>query len=97
VQNLNKPISIKELELAIKNSKSYTAPRVSGIPPEIWKQLSKEDKVILLTVFNDIFSSGITPEPWKISAFMLLEKDISKNQFADQYKPIALLDTLYKI
>ena len=46
--------------------------------------------------FNNIYKGGDIPEAWKHSTISLLEKNSNTN-LPEMYRPIALLDTLYKI
>jgi len=51
----------------------------------------------MVTIFNQAFHKGLIPEQWKSSAIILLEKDPKFKTDPSKYRPIALLDTMYKI
>jgi len=74
-----------------------SAPSITGIPTEIWQNANQDLKQSMVTIFNQAFHKGLIPEQWKSSAIILLEKDPKFKTDPSKYRPIALLDTMYKI
>ena len=66
------------------------SPGEDGIPNEVLKGMNKE-------IMNKCKKRGQIPERWKTSVISLLEKDKEKNHIPTEYRPVALLDTLYKV
>jgi exonuclease III len=96
-EQLIKEITIEELNYALAHVREYTAPGMSGIPTEVWKNADNKTKELILHFFNNFFNKEEIPEEWKITAIILLEKDEKNREDPTKYRPIALLDTLYKI
>ena len=82
----------------MKNISNGTAPRPDWIPNELLKMFYKHDdfKTILLKLFNVCLTKKRTPNSWKNSLIFTIYKKGNPNNPLN-YKPIALLPTIYKI
>lgn len=90
-------ITIEELEEALQSTASNTSPGPTGIPAEVWKAMGTKAKSQICDFLNDVFSTKKIPKEWKLSMITLIEKDPSQKSNPAKYRPIALLDNLYKI
>ena len=110
---LKQKTSREEIEIALKNTANGTSPGIDGIPYELYKEIIKKEKKkesgvdvigILHDVINDIEINGIeemTTESKKENEFtdglmFLLFKKNDKRKI-ENYRPITLLNTDYKI
>ena len=93
---LREDICTKEIEAAIINSKNHHAPGTSGIGNEIYKYLCKDNIESICRLLNQIKSTNHSPICWKAAEMILIPKT-SQTYKIDQYRPISLLNSLYKI
>ena len=63
VQQMDKPITIEEVENAMKNAKKKKAQGVDNIPADVL--LNSQCKESLLIIFNECFTSGLIPTAWR--------------------------------
>ncbi|MCL4419234.1 reverse transcriptase family protein, partial [Patescibacteria group bacterium] len=86
---------MEELSKGIK--KAFSAPGESAIPNEILKALNLETKKKILSLILWVQENNILPETWRRSKLVLLPKTSNPRPKPGEYRPIALLDTMYKI
>lgn len=96
VDELDEEFSLGELEVALAKLKNKKSPGVDNIPNEFLKHLPTRGKVKLLETFNQIFFCERTPLLWSKSVTVMIYK---KDDALDpaNYRPIALLNTMYKL
>ncbi|XP_044582987.1 uncharacterized protein LOC123264005 [Cotesia glomerata] len=93
---LDKDITIEELNLSLAKSKMGKSPGTDGIPNEFYKALPNNWKLYLVALFNKILSTGTTPTEWShILMCMLHKKGDLLNP--SNYRGIALVNSLEKI
>jgi len=63
----------------------------------ILKGMNKEMKDQIIKIMNKCKELGEIPDRWKVSVITLLQKDKDKSHIPTEYRPISLLDTLYKV
>ena len=93
----NPVITKDEIINKIKKLKMNKAPGPDAVKPDLFKYLEQCDVFLqsLIKLFNNILNIGTTPESWKSSNTVLIEK--VKKPMVNQLRPIALTDTSYKI
>jgi hypothetical protein len=90
-------ISIKELKSLINKLPKRRSCGPDGIPYEILKMLREKDELKhLYNLINKCIEEKQIPESWKLSRICLIHKDGDCNSLKN-YRPIALLNTIYKI
>ena len=87
------PLTINELNSAIKSRKKDSAPGADAIVYSLIKQLPDVFKSRILNLFNLIFNSSKLPADWKTARLCA----IPKPNKPDQFRPISLLPCLAKI
>ena len=92
--NLSYPITIEEYQEAL--GCSFKSPGPSNVTFEIIKELPKDTSLQILDHLNQIMRTGVIPEEWRAAKISLLPKDNSTSHLPHTYRPISLLDTLYK-
>lgn len=91
-QNIEPPITLLELELAIKNTKPRKAAGPDRVPPEVFINLDQGNREGLLTMFNLLLEKGIFPDVWKIAKLKVIRKaGIRDWSNPGSYRPISLL------
>ena len=91
----NKPISLNEIEEAIKIAKDSAA-GPDNIHYQLLKHLPNSAIITLLHIFNDIFSKGNFPSSWREANIIPIPKPGKDSTLPGNYRPIALTNTLCK-
>ena len=94
---INDPFSLFELQHAISQSKKNSSPGEDGISYEIIQKLPKPSQIVLLELYNRMWSQGEIPGKWKHSIVFPIHKPGKDATKVDSYRPIALTDALCKI
>ena len=95
VLNLSARITIEELIDAPLSLQ--TAPGRSGLTNECIKHAPLEVKQELVKIMNRILDGGRAPDSWRFCIIKPVPKPGGNPAKADDYRPIALLETLYKL
>jgi len=87
-----------DLARSLKQLKNKKSSRPNGIPNEIWKLLltSTELRLELLDFLNKCLESAQVPERWELGEVVSIFKK-GDPRLVSNYRPITLLDTIYKI
>lgn len=93
---LDDPFSFHELSSVLSNLQDST-PGIDGIPYSFLKQCSDSSKLILLSIFNKIFVTGLVPDSWKHQIIIPIRKPHKDPNDPSSYRPIALSSVLAKI
>ena len=92
---VNDPISMFELDDAIRQSKINSSPGEDGVCYEMLKQLPRSTEVIILELINRIWREVIIPLNWKHS--IIIHKPGNDANQLSSIRPIALTDALCKV
>ena len=88
--------SIDELHDVLRLLKNQKAPGPDGCRSELVKWLSDENRLHLLELFNNILTSGLYPDCFKLANIATCFKKGDATEMKN-YRPIALLQVFYKI
>ena len=90
------PFSAEEVLKAIGKLKTHKAPGSTGITSECIKFGSPALHTAITDLMNGMWATGYTPEGWQLATTILIHKKGSKQEIGN-YRPITLLNTLFKI
>lgn len=93
---LEKEVTLKEVEVAIKSLKKGTSPGGDGLPAEFYQAFLPLVGPELVAVYQESLEGGKLPLSMRIGLVTLLHKKNSKEDLAN-WRPITLLNTDYKI
>ena len=92
------PFMGSELDRAIHRIRTRKSPGPDKIAGELLKYASRNFKRLLLDHYNTVFFSGIAPGNWKLSEVIMISKGKKKDPRSPRsYRPISLVNTIYKI
>ncbi|GFS17702.1 RNA-directed DNA polymerase from mobile element jockey [Elysia marginata] len=94
-ESYNKPFLMSGLKAPLKKS-NETAAGPDGIYYQFLTHLPSKCLYILLTILNDIWSSGIIPPSWKEANIIPIPKPNRDPSEPNNYRPIALTSCLCK-
>ncbi len=92
---LEKEVTLKEVEVAIKSLKKGTSPGGDGLPAEFYQAFLPLVGPELVAVYQESLEGGKLPLSMRIGLVTLLHKKNSKEDLAN-WRPITLLNTDYK-
>ena len=98
IHKMNTPtITAVEVKERIKNMKNGKATGPDEVKAEIYKCIMEDNELIniLTQQLNKVMNDGIIPNDWKNSKTILIEKN--RKPKANEFRPIALTNTYYKI
>ncbi|KAI6032277.1 hypothetical protein BKA83DRAFT_4477908 [Pisolithus microcarpus] len=97
---MEKYLTPKEVQQALKDSKNGKSPGPDGLSYEFYKTWDKDPEIkiseILTIVYNDIEEHGLFEQKFTKENMTLLYKKKDKQKI-ENYRPITLLNTDYKI
>ena len=94
-ENYNNPFKLSELTDAIKISND-TATGPDEIHYRMLKHLPENALVHILQIFNDIWTTGVFPESWRLATIIPIPKPGKNPAEPTNYRPIALTSCLCK-
>ena len=92
---LQSPITLQELKAIFQRMDGNTSPGPDRIGYRTWKQLEADHKMVL-EILNTCRTNGKIPPEWKSSTTILIHKGEDPSVL-DNWRPIALQNTLYKV
>ena len=94
-EDCNNPFKLSELTNAIKISND-TATGPDEIHYQMLKHLPENARVTILQIFNDIWTTGVFPESWRLATIIPIQKPGKNPAEPTNYRPIALTSCLCK-
>ena len=91
---INDPTVFEECFRTLSNGK---APGPDGVENELLKMMPREYKECIHMLLAAMWATGITPDNWKESTTILLEKEGKDSTRIENNRPIGLLNTIYKL
>lgn len=91
------PITLEELSTIVRRMKSGSSPGPDGLPTEFYKTFWPELGPILVKLFNRFLSTGDLPQSFRESRIVLLPKPGGNPSEPQSWRPIALLNSDYKL
>ena len=91
------PFSLEELEAALQKLKKHKAPGPDHNANELFMILDEDNRRLLLSYYNDIWETGEAPPAWKEALVISIFKGKGSDADLGNYRPISLLNTIYKI
>ena len=95
IEKYNSLFYITELKEAISASKD-TATGPDDIHYQMLKHLPDSSLDTLLHIFNDIWTTGVFPESWRLATIISIPKPRKDHAEPTNYRPIALTSCLCK-
>ena len=95
--NLNKKLTIEELQSALREINTDSSPGQDKITFHMLQNLPEVDKLNLLEIFNESWSSGVLPSSWKHSIINPILKSNKDPSQIKSYRPIAITSTICKL
>ena len=89
-------ITMEELRAVIKKLKNSESPGPDGLPIEFFKLMNDECFEMVLDIVNDCWINETMPDEMELAELVTLCKKGNVEDPAN-YRPIALLNTIYKI
>ena len=91
IENLNRPITSKEIETAIRNLPANKSPGPDGFTAEFYQKSREDLTLTLLKLFQKISEGGKLPNSFYEATITLIpkpDKDVTKKE---NYRPISLM------
>ena len=89
--------TLDDLQRAIQKSKGGKAPGPDQVRNELFMLLDREGEAALLSIYNKCWEEGDIPGPWAEAIVVSIYKGKGLDTDVTNYRPISLLNTIYKI
>ena len=89
--------SLEELQTALTKLKKNKAPGPDSLSNEFLLWLDENGEQHLLTTLQGVWDEGKVPDSWKHAAIVTICKGKGLDTDPQNYRPIALLNTMYKV
>jgi exonuclease III/ribonuclease HI/predicted transposase YbfD/YdcC len=93
---LSEKITVSEIKEVLKRSGKKKSPGPDGIPLEAIKEAPNVILERLCKIYTYCIENGIIPNNWRYSTLTLIHKNGNRSDLGN-YRPIALLNSQYKI
>ena len=91
------PFILVELQRAIAKLKKNKAPGPDGVPNEVFQLLDADGEIALLNLYNDTLRTQDVPSSWTEARVVSIYKGKGSDTDVNNYRPISLLNTTYKL
>uniref|UniRef100_A0A803TVZ8 Reverse transcriptase domain-containing protein n=1 Tax=Anolis carolinensis TaxID=28377 RepID=A0A803TVZ8_ANOCA len=95
--DLNKAITPEEVKEAIKETEANKAPGLDGFIAGFYKIEQEEVIAHLVQIMNLVLTESIIPKTWSEAEIIMIHKEGKDQSDVKNYRPIALLNTDYKL
>ena len=88
IENLNRPITSKEIETVVRNLRANKSPGPDGFTAEFYQKFREELTLILLKLFQKVTEKGKLPNSFNEATITLIpkpDKDATKKKTTGQY------------
>jgi ribonuclease HI len=96
-EQLNVEFTWDELRVVLSVARKHTSPGADKIAHEFLRRLPELGKMVLLKLFNRIWSTGRIPQSWRHAVVVPILKVGKDPRAAVSYRPISLTSTLCKL
>ena len=96
IPSLDDPITEREVRAATVKLKGDKACGPDGVSPAVFKMMSVQWILCIVTLFNNIFLGGTFPTDWCYSKMSMIYKKGNKLQ-ASNYRGINIINSIYKV
>ena len=96
-EKLEQPITKEELDTALKNSKNNKSPGLDGYSPEFYKCFWPQIGNFFLDCINNNFKKGKLTDTQSQGVITCLPKGGKVRNLLNNWRPISLLNTSYKL
>ena len=95
--NLEKNITLEEVSNTLKNTRNNVAPGAGGFGGSFYKVFWKYLKFIVLKNIQEIFQKQELPLSLRLGVIALIPEGDKDQRYISNWRPLTLLDTLYKL
>ena len=88
---------MEELDVVLLKASRNKAAGVDDIPTEAWQWLTADNRKKLLDILNQALTAGHIPQEWQKALVVEFYKGKGSTADPNNYRPISLLSTAYKL
>ena len=91
------PFTVEELDAALHKASRNKAVGLDDILTEAWQWLTEDNRQKLLDILNQALTAGHIPQEWQQALVVEIYKGKGSTADPNNYRPISLLSTAYKL